>query len=453
MNMKFSTFALKMVFYKKRTIRWRHIRHLMAFGFLLLFAVKVLLTYVFQDCNLDDFLRETTYSRSNYCKDQLFPSLTLSPQGPISCSRIISGDQEAIERALLGRLEIKNKKLPLSENDYLNWTKHCNRFKETRKFIPILLSKEEANFPIAYSMVIHENIEMYERLLRAIYTPQNVYCVHVDEKSPEVFKEAVRAIASCFENVFVASKLEKVVYASWSRVQADLNCMEDLLKSAVPWRYLINTCGTDFPIKTNAEIVRGLKVLNGKNSLESEKPPTFKKGRWQFQHEIRGSVVVRTDIRKPSPPISVPIFVGNAYFVVTRDFVKSVFEHPDAEKLLQFANDTYSPDEFVWATLNRLPGIPGSVPYHGKYDTSDMNAMARLVKWDSLEGDTKKGASYPPCTGTHRHLACVYGTGDLHWMLQHHHLFANKFDPSVDDYAIQCLEEYLRHRTLYGEGL
>nr|XP_033776432.1 beta-1,3-galactosyl-O-glycosyl-glycoprotein beta-1,6-N-acetylglucosaminyltransferase 3-like [Geotrypetes seraphini] len=452
MNMNISTFALKKAFYMKKTIRWHHIWHLMGFGFLLLFAITVL-TFVFQDCGLDDYLREADGSRSKYCKEQLFPSLTLSPRGPISCSRIIKGDQEAIEQALLERLVVKNKKMPITENNYLNWTKDCNLFKETRKFISFPLSKDEADFPIAYSMVIHENIEMFERLLRTIYTPQNIYCVHVDEKSPEVFKEAVRAIASCFENVFVASRLEKVVYASWSRVQADLNCMEDLLKSAVPWRYLLNTCGTDFPIKTNAEIVRALKVLNGKNSLESEKPPQHKQTRWFFQYEIHESNIVRTDIRKHSPPISIPIFVGNAYFVVTRDFVRSVLEHPDAEKLLRFANDTYSPDEFLWATLNRMPGIPGSVPYQDKYGTSDMNAIARLVKWDSLEGDPSKGASYPPCTGTHRHSVCVYGAGDLQWMLKHHHLFANKFDPSVDDYAIRCLEQYLRHLALYREGL
>jgi hypothetical protein len=54
-------------------------------------------------------------------------------------------------------------------------------------------------------MVIHEKIEMFERLLNAAYTPQNVYCVHVDMKSPEPFIKAVEAITSCFPNVFVAS--------------------------------------------------------------------------------------------------------------------------------------------------------------------------------------------------------------------------------------------------------
>lgn len=50
-----------------------------------------------------------------------------------------------------------------------------------------------------------------------------------------------------------------------------------LAQSSVPWKYLLNTCGTDFPIKTNAEMVLALKMLNGKNSMESEIPSEYKK--------------------------------------------------------------------------------------------------------------------------------------------------------------------------------
>ncbi|CAJ0935764.1 unnamed protein product [Ranitomeya imitator] len=117
---------------------------------------------------------------------------------------------------------------------------------------------------------------------------------------------------------------------------------------------------------------------------------------------------------------------------------------------MEWAKDTYSPDEFLWATLQRLPEMPGSVHKHIKYDISDLNALARLVKWKSLEGDMNNGAAYSVCTGKHRREVCVYGTGDLHWLVQQHHFFANKFDPRVDDHAIQCLEEYLRHKLFYG---
>ncbi|XP_069814440.1 beta-1,3-galactosyl-O-glycosyl-glycoprotein beta-1,6-N-acetylglucosaminyltransferase 3-like [Dendropsophus ebraccatus] len=366
--------------------------------------------------------------------------------------KVIKGDSEALTKAHLYNLRSRRLRMPLTEKYYLNITEDCTNFRKSRKYIYFALSKEEEEFPIAYSMVIHENIEMFERLLRTIYAPQNIYCIHVDEKSPEMFKEAVRAIALCLDNVFMASKMVEVVYASWSRVQADLNCMEDLLKSNVQWKYLLNTCGTEFPLKTNAEIVKALKSLNGKNNMESMKMPQDKMIRWLFHYEV-GTSVIRTNIQKTLPPIRVPMFSGGAYIVVTRDFLKYIFESPGIQRFIQWEKDTYSPDENFWATLNRMPDVPGAVFYHEKYDVSDLKSISRIVKWSQYEGDVSKGAPYPRCTGSHRHSICIYGSGDLHWLLEQHHLFANKFDPAVDDTAIQCLEEYLRYKAFLKKGM
>ncbi|NP_001088629.1 beta-1,3-galactosyl-O-glycosyl-glycoprotein beta-1,6-N-acetylglucosaminyltransferase 3 precursor [Xenopus laevis] len=413
----------------------------------LLLFLTVGLKHLAIDCNL----AHNNDIPMGSCMASYYTALNLSAPGEKNCHRIIQGDTEEARRALLDNLMVKKRRLVATDGDYINATSDCKFFRERRKYITFSLSQVEQDFPIAYSMVIHDNIEMFERLLRAVYTPHNIYCVHVDKKSPESFQQAARAITSCFDNVFVASKLESVVYASWRRVQADLNCMEDLLQSNVQWRYLINTCGTDFPIKTNAEMVKALKSLNGHNSMESEIPPNYKKRRWEYHFELKedSNKIVQTNTRKKPSPLPVPVFSGNAYIVVTRNFVNSLFVNPTAKKFIMWAKDTYSPDEYMWATLHRFAEMPGHMPAHQKYDTSDINAIARLVKWQSLEGDMNKGAPYIPCTGTHRRQVCVYGTGDLNWMVQQHHFFANKFDPKVDDNAIQCLEEYLRYKTFH----
>lgn len=368
------------------------------------------------------------------------------------CSAIISGDVEGMSRELEILLSSRTRRSILSEDFYLNVTKDCVGYVENRGFFTVPLSKEEIDFPIAYSMVIHEKIEMFERLLRAIYTPQNIYCVHVDQKASKEFQAAVEAIVSCFPNVFVASKLESVIYASWSRVQADLNCMGDLLSSPVRWRYLLNACGTDFPIKTNREMVQTLKTLNGRNSLETEVTSDYKKNRWLYHHDVTNSVI-GTNVRKSPPPISSPMFSGSAYFVVSRAFVEHVMRDSEVQKFLEWEKDTYSPDEHLWATLQRMPTVPGSVPANGKYDTTDMLALARVVNWAYLAGDVRKGAPYSPCTGQYRRAVCVYGAGDLPWILDQQQLFANKFDPEVDDVAIRCLESVLHFKALRQQSL
>ncbi|XP_072445337.1 beta-1,3-galactosyl-O-glycosyl-glycoprotein beta-1,6-N-acetylglucosaminyltransferase 3-like [Chiloscyllium punctatum] len=367
-----------------------------------------------------------------------------------TCWQIIQGDRQEVERALLNSISVSLKHQAVTEGDYLNMTRNCRSFVRARKYITVPLSPEEEHFPLAYSMVIHQSIEMFERLLRSIYAPQNVYCIHVDRKSPSQFHAAVQAIASCFHNVFVAAKLEWVTYAGWSRVQADLNCMKELLESPVPWRYFINVCGQDFPLKTNREIVRSLRALNGSNVIESDPAPGFKKKRWQYHHDTLDQVVLTAQL-KDQPNISTSIFVGSAYFMASREFVSHVFDSAEIQAFLKWSEDTYSPDEHVWATLHRMPNVPGSIPY----TQGATRTLGRAVKWSFEAGDVARGALYPPCTGRYRHLVCVYGAGDLQWVVRQRCFFANKFDPNMDNTAVQCMEEYLRNRTLgkIGAGL
>lgn len=84
----------------------------------------------------------------------------------------------------------------------------------------------------------------------------------------------------------MVSEAVNVVYAAWPRVQADLNCMADLYNASTKWKYFINLCGQDFPLKTNLEIVQMLRSMKGRNSLESEKMPEGKKWRVSNSYHI-----------------------------------------------------------------------------------------------------------------------------------------------------------------------
>ena len=45
--------------------------------------------------------------------------------------------------------------------------------------------------------------------------------------------------------------------------------MEDLWQASATWKYFINLTGQEFPLKTNAELVKILKVYNGANNIQS----------------------------------------------------------------------------------------------------------------------------------------------------------------------------------------
>ncbi|XP_029960251.1 beta-1,3-galactosyl-O-glycosyl-glycoprotein beta-1,6-N-acetylglucosaminyltransferase [Salarias fasciatus] len=367
-----------------------------------------------------------------------------------NCTAILEGDREAVAQAkLLTITKDFNLHYQIPDDHYIKAAQDCRKFKLSGKYQTFPLSKEEEDFPLAYSIVVHHKVQNFERLLRAIYTPQNIYCVHVDKKSQASVLSAIEAIASCFPNVFLVSHAETVVYSAWSRVQADLNCMADLYNASTKWKYFINLCGQDFPLKTNLQMVRTLRSLKGGNSLESEKLPDAKKWRVTFVYKIVGEKLQKTSKKKTPPPFNLPILSGNAYIVVSRGFVRSVLEDSRIQVLIEWAKDTFSPDEFLWATIQRIPGVPGSKWLNPKHDMSDLNAVSRLVKWRLHEGQQDSlEAAYPKCEGNHIRDICVYGAGDLHWLVQQHHFFANKFDAYNDPIPVYCLEKYLRQQAL-----
>lgn len=237
----------------------------------------------------------------------------------------------------------------------------CSEYRVQSHYITETLSKEEADFPLAFTLTIHKDFDTFERLFRAIYMPQNVYCVHVDQKATVAFKDAVEQLLSCFPNAFLASKMEPVVYGGISRLQADLNCMKDLVTSEVPWKYVLNTCGQDFPLKTNKEIIQYLKGFKGKNITPGVLPPAHAIGRTKYVHQEllnrKNSYVYKTGKLKPPPPHNMTIYFGTAYVALTREFANFVLQNQQALDLLSWSRDTYSPDEHFWVTLNRIPGM------------------------------------------------------------------------------------------------
>lgn len=70
--------------------------------------------------------------------------------------------------------------------------------------------------------------------------------------------------------------------------KADLNCLDDLLKRKENWRYWINLCGQDFPLKSQNAISRILSVSYPQNLVESVEMPAQKEGRYSQSFETIG---------------------------------------------------------------------------------------------------------------------------------------------------------------------
>nr|XP_054762858.1 N-acetyllactosaminide beta-1,6-N-acetylglucosaminyl-transferase-like [Lytechinus pictus] len=356
----------------------------------------------------------------------------------VNCSGIIHNNQTIIRQAYeaIRREEVK---VPCDE-EVVNWTKDCPLYRRHRRYPLRALSVEESEYPLAYIIAGHKEAAQIERLLRVIYQPQNFYCIHIDTKSRSALHQAIRNLAACFDNVFVASKLENVQYAGFSRVQADINCMRDLVKHE--WKYVINLCGQDFPLKTNLEIVRQMKAYNGLNDIPGIFPEQTQWfiGRTKFKHEVIRGEVIRTNIEKPDPPHNAKMYFGNAYYAATKEYVVHLLTDKKANDIIVYLKDSLSPDEHLWVTLNRYPGVPGGYP------NSTWASNVRFIRWTNSD-------YYAPCVGKYVRAVCVIGAGYLPYLSSQPHIFVNKLYYSYDPITLQCLEEFLDYRTVFPESL
>ncbi|XP_059144076.1 beta-1,3-galactosyl-O-glycosyl-glycoprotein beta-1,6-N-acetylglucosaminyltransferase-like [Physella acuta] len=335
-----------------------------------------------------------------------------------NCKAIFTGNKTNIDEGIRQANETKH---PLLSNSfYLNLTENCDLFKLTRGYVTCLMTQEEQEFSIAFSILVFKDIEMVERLLRAIYRPQNYYCIHVDAKADKEFFLAVSAIAQCFTNVFLTAERVDVQWGQFSVLEPELICMKQLWRYT-KWKYFINLTGQEFPLKTNAQLVKILKAFNGANDIEG--------------------VIKRANLdRWPThPPRGLRPVKGAVHVIVNRDFVNYILHNDTAKDLLEWVKRTGVPDETFFATLNHNPqlGIRGS--YKGDPETDEVTKPfnARFKNW----GGTI------PCAGRFVRGICILTTGDLPLLYDTKKLFANKFYLWEDFLSVGCLEEKLMNDT------
>ena len=155
-------------------------------------------------------------------------------------------------------------------DDYVQLaTTDCDCFRSSLGYFTAMdTSAEERAFPIAFTLLTYENLEQTERLLRLVYRPHNVYCIHVDRKSDLAMHRGMEAMAGCLPNVMIARPAINVTWGEITVVQAEMLCMGYLLAHSVRWKYLINLVSRDMPLRTNEELVKILKAYGGANDID-----------------------------------------------------------------------------------------------------------------------------------------------------------------------------------------
>lgn len=177
-----------------------------------------------------------------------------------TCSLLFNGKTISIDKN-------DTRKHDRSAADIFLETRNCDQYKQSQHYILTPINEIEAIYPLAFSILLYKDPAQFEMLFRAVYRPQNFYCIHIDEKSKREDTQAVKGIVNCFDNVFLLTPAIDVEWGNYTVLEPDVLCMRTLLAYA-NWKYFINLTGQEYPIRTNYELVQILKAYNNANDIE-----------------------------------------------------------------------------------------------------------------------------------------------------------------------------------------
>ena len=311
------------------------------------------------------------------------------------------------------------------------------------------ISLDEIDFPIAYEMLIYYQKNHFLQafnLLKFIYRPHNIYCIHIDKGSPQWWINSIKNITSCLPNVFVAKKLVKIYYGSVSILDAHLSCLSELLTVTTQWKYVLTLHSPELPLITNRDIVKKLMELKGNNIVaEGINAATGYAHKWLMKKKVvPGSPPGNIG---PLPNFTIYKSAESINSALSRDFVKYALTDSKAIALRKRLQYTRSAEEFFFATLNMLKDAPGNCM---KLKAAGL-AMPRFSQrfWGA-----RKNAGC--LEGYLRHNICIVSASDLPFILNQMKKglwFYNKYLIDYDHVVNDCIQLLLiqNNFNLYKE--
>uniref|UniRef100_A0A914KIR2 Uncharacterized protein n=1 Tax=Meloidogyne incognita TaxID=6306 RepID=A0A914KIR2_MELIC len=241
------------------------------------------------------------------------------------------------------------------------------------------LSKEESQYPLAYAMVTHKSVIQTMTMVSSVYQPQNAYCIVVDDKSSDDFLKKIQMLADCFPNIFVLN-VGTIEWCKFGVVRAVFTCLKHLTEKNHNWRYLQYLSGVDLPLKTNLEMVRIFKQLNG--TINADVLP-FERYRVRL---LKGSI---------KPPLT--LWKSSLSALISREAADVMVKSDKVKNLLNYLQYTWCSDESLWATIAGNPEelkIPGGFDakffYYSLLRESERCITTQKSTFKSLEQQQQK---------------------------------------------------------------
>nr|XP_057905986.1 xylosyltransferase 2 [Doryrhamphus excisus] len=298
------------------------------------------------------------------------------------------------------------------------------------------LSKVENPVRVVFVLMVHgRSVRQLKRLIKAIYHCDHYYYIHVDKRSGYMHREVLQ-IAQQYPNIRATPWRMVTIWGGASLLKAYLHSMQDLL--SMPdwkWDYFINLSGTDFPTRTNDELVAFLSQHRDKNFLKSHGRENFrfikKQGLDRLFHECDNHM---WRLGERNIPGGLEVSGGSDWFALTRRFVEYVINSQDdlVLGLKQFYSYALLPAESFFHTVLGNSHMCDSL----------VDNNLRVTNWNRKLG----------CKCQYKHIVdwCGCSPNDFKpqdliriQQLSRPTFFARKFESIVNQEAIDILDTHL----------
>ncbi|CAM9282289.1 unnamed protein product [Lampetra planeri] len=298
------------------------------------------------------------------------------------------------------------------------------------------LLKVENPVRVAFVLMVHgRSVRQLKRLIKVIYHRDHYYYIHVDQRSGYMHREVLQ-IAQQYPNIRATPWRMVTIWGGASLLKAYLHSMQDLLAMLDwKWDFFINLSATDFPTRTNDELVAFLSQHRDKNFLKShgrENSRFIKKqGLDRLFHECDNHM---WRLGERSIPEGLEVSGGSDWFALTRSFVEYVIESQDplVSGLKQFYSYALLPAESFFHTVLGNSHMCDSL----------VDNNLRVTNWNRKLG----------CKCQYKHIVdwCGCSPNDFKpqdliriQQLTRPTFFARKFESTVNQEAIDILDTHL----------
>ncbi len=274
---------------------------------------------------------------------------------------------------------------------------------------------------IAYFIAAHCKPYQLEWLFEAIYSPQDLFLIHVDAKSMLGLKQqrrgvwsAARRLASGRPNVrLMRPRLTN--WGGWSLSRLQLDAIKLLLDTSRSWTHFINLSGQCYPIKPLPEIRRSLAEAGDQVFVELRHFSSLPLEDWHLQWHPMLELphrAIKLRGRHPPPSDFELEYKGSQWCMLPRTFCEWQRTAPVRSCIDRYLRRLLLSDELIMQALVR----------NGPWRDRVASHYGREIIWPGPK---------------------VMSVADWPRLMKSAGLFARKFDAATDSEILHALAQHL----------